>query len=161
MRVHVESVLPAPPGAVWAAIQRSDTLAALARPLLALRPGPGPPGTSERRIPERWPVGVPVPLRLWAFGAVPLGPHTLLVESADDAAMTLQTRERGPLLRQWDHRMVVMPAGPGRARYADTVEIDAGLLTHVVAFVARLFFRHRHRRWQALARGLASGSHTS
>ena len=152
----MESVLPASPRAVWEAVQRVDTLVAVARPLLVFRPGL--PGTA---LPERWPVGVPVPMRLWAFGAVPLGRHTLLVESADDEAMTVQTRERSPLLRRWDHRITVAPAGPGRALYADTVEVDAGPLTPAVALVARLFFRHRHRRWQALARTLVSGARPS
>ena len=151
----MESVLPASPRAVWEAVQRVDTLVAVARPLLVFRPVPG------QTLPEQWPVGVPVPMRLWAFGAVPLGRHTLLVESADDEAMTVQTRERSPLLRRWDHRITVAPAGSGRALYADTVEVDAGPLTPAVALVARLFFRHRHRRWQALARTLVSGARPS
>lgn len=151
--VHVESLLPAPPASVWAAVQRRDTLAAVARPLLVFRPAPG------TRLPERWPVGMPVPMRLWAFGVVPLGPHTLVVEAVDETARTLQTRERGPLLRRWDHRIAVAPAGDGRTLYTDTVEIDAGPLTLVVGAVARLFFRHRHRRWQSVARQLAHGTH--
>ena len=151
MRVHIESVLPASPSAVWAAVQRTDTLARVAWPLLVLRPAPG------TRLPEHWPVGVPVRLRLWALSVVPIGPHTLLVETADDAARTVQTRESSPLLRQWDHRIAVAPAGTGTL-YTDTVEIDAGPLTPVVGAVARLFFRHRHRRWQALARSLPAGT---
>ena len=151
MRVHIESVLPATPDAVWTAVRRTDTLARVARPLLVLRPARG------ARLPERWPVGVPVPMWLWAFGVVPLGPHTLTVEWADDAARTLQTRETSPLLRQCDHRIAVAPAGT-ETLYTDTVEIDAGPLTPIVGAAARLFFRHRHRLWQALARYLPAGS---
>jgi hypothetical protein len=92
---------------------------------------------------------------LWAFGAVPLGPHTLVMETVDEKMMTMQTRETSPLLRRWDHRIVVAPAGSGQTLYSDTVELDAGPLTPVVGAVARLFFRHRHRRWHALAKELA------
>ena len=154
-QITIESVILSPPRTVWAAVRRTDTLAAVARPLLVFRPAPG------QTLPEQWPVGVPVQMRLWAFGAVPLGPHTLFVESADDEAMTVQTRELSPLLRRWDHRITVAPSGPEHALYADEVEIDAGMFTPVVAAVARLFFRHRHRRWQALARRLTSDGRSS
>ena len=153
-RVAVESVLPASADAVWEAVKSTATLHEVARPLVRFRPCPG------TTIPDRWPVGVPVELRLFLFGVVPLGPHTLLVESVDDTSRTLQTRERGPRLC-WDHRIHVEPDGPECARYSDEVEIDAGPLTPVVAAVARLFFWYRHRRWQALARALGTGAHPS
>ncbi len=45
---------------------------------------------------------------------------------------------------------------PGGTLYRDRVEIDAGLLTPVVAALARVFYRHRQGRWRALAaRGFA------
>ena len=148
--VHPTSVLPAPADVVWDAVGTTWLLADVAAPLLTLRAEGGRP------LPARWPAGEPVRLRLHLFGAVPLGPHEVVVERADDAARVFQTRERGPLLRRWDHRITVEPAGPGAARYTDEVVIDAGRLTPVVAALARVFFRHRHRRWQAVARRLAA-----
>ena len=100
--------------------------------------------------------GARVELRLFLLGGVPLGPHTLAVECVDEAARTIQTRERSPLLRRWDHLLHVEPAGPGRARYTDEVELDAGPLTPVVGALARAFFHHRHRRWRAVAQRLVS-----
>ena len=150
-RVHVESVLSASADAVWAEAKTTALLREVAWPLVRFRPAPG------TALPERWPVGVPVELRLYLFGIVPLGGHTLLVERIDDAGRVLQTRERSPLLKRWDHRIVVAPAGSERARYADTVEIDAGPLTPIVAAVARLFFRHRHRRWRTVVGRLSRG----
>ena len=146
-RITVESVLPASADVVWEGVKVSATLHEIARPLLRFRPAPG------TTIPDRWPVGVPLELRLFLFGVVPLGPHTLVVESIDDDERVLQTRERGPRLC-WDHRIHVEVAGTGRARYTDEVEINAGPASALVAAAARVFFRHRHRRWQAFARGL-------
>ena len=150
-RITIESVLSASADIVWEGVKASATLHEIARPLVRLRPAPG------TTIPDRWPVGVPVELRLFLFGVVPLGPHTLVVESVDDEARVLQTRERGPRLC-WDHRILVEPDEPGRARYTDEVEIDAGPASALVAAAARVFFRHRHRRWQALARSLPAAT---
>lgn len=151
--VHVESVLPASADAVWAEIKASAILHEIARPLVRFKAAPG------TVIPERWPVGVPVELRLYLFGIVPLGPHTLVVESIDDAERVLQTRERGPRLC-WDHRIHVAPDGRGRARYSDEIEIDAGPASPLVAAAARVFFHHRHRRWRAFAAKLAGARHS-
>jgi len=150
--VRVESVLPAPADAVWAAVQTGRLLEEVAAPLLRFRPSDG------GALPERWPLGVPLSLRLYLLGVVPFGPHELVVERVDDAARELQTRERSPLFRRWDHRITVEPVDARRARYVDEVEVDAGWLTPLAAALALVFFRHRHRRWQAVARRLAAAA---
>jgi len=54
-----------------------------------------------------------------------------------------------------------VPITPIRCRYSDTVEIDAGALTPLVAGFTRVLFGHRHRRWQRLVRSGRAGSATS
>ena len=58
---------------------------------------------------------------------------------------------------RWDHRVREPPLGEGRCRYFDEVEIEAGPLTAVVWLFARWFYRHRQRRWQAVALRQQSG----
>ena len=45
----------------------------------------------------------------------------------------------------------VAPRADGRTDYRDTVEIHAGLGTLPAWLFAQLFYRHRQRRWRALA----------
>jgi hypothetical protein len=53
--------------------------------------------------------------------------------------------------RRWDHWIAIEPERRG-TRYTDTVHIDAGLLTPLIVAFARIFYRHRQRRWRRLAK---------
>lgn len=65
--------------------------------------------------------------------------------TADEATGTIATHEHGGVLRAWDHTLQVEPLGPGRSRYRDTVRIDAGRLTPLVATLAVGIYRYRER----------------
>jgi hypothetical protein len=107
-----------------------------------------------------WPalVGRTAPIRpgeagqgwLFLFHVVPLYRRTIEVVSVDETTMTIRSYEHGGALRRWDHTLHVEPAEDSRCRYSDTVEIDAGALTALVAFTARWSYRYRQRRWHRL-----------
>ena len=92
---------------------------------------------------------------VFLFGVIPFSRHTLHVQSIDDAAMTLSSREGGGLLRRWNHDIIVTATGNSRCNYRDRIDIDAGVFTPLVLLYARWFYRTRQRRWRALARVLA------
>lgn len=77
------------------------------------------------------------------------------VVEADPDGGSARTEEHGGPLRRWSHRVSAVEVGPDRCRYTDAVELDAGRATPLAAVVTRAFYRHRHRRWAALARVLA------
>ena len=91
---------------------------------------------------------------LWAFGLVPAYRHTIEVVRVDAGAGIIATHEHGGVLRRWDHTLQVEALGGDlrRCRYRDTVTIDAGVLTPLVAALAGGIYRYRQRRWRALAR---------
>ena len=76
------------------------------------------------------------------------------VETIDQASYRLQSRERDPLIARWDHLVSIKPLDESRSLYRDTIEIDAGKLTFIVWAWANWFYRHRQRRWRALAKSL-------
>ncbi len=83
---------------------------------------------------------------------IPLGRHSIFCERIDPELREIQTREREPLVRRWDHLVRVRPEGDGHTRYSDEIEIEAGLLTPIVWLFAEVFYRHRQRRWKRLIR---------
>jgi hypothetical protein len=151
MRVHVESVLDCPPDRVWDEVQKSALLLEVIRPLVRIVP------VGAHAFPERWSEGPPISCQSYLFGVLPLGTRTLLFERIDHATRTIQTRECDPLSRRWDHLIAVRPTADGRTRYADTIDLDAGLLTPLVWLFAWCFYHHRQRRWRRVARRLAAG----
>jgi hypothetical protein len=143
-------LLDAPADVVWRALRAPATLVDVAAPVLRMP-------ALERRD-RAWQPGEPVTTWLLLFGFLPVSRHTVVVETLDDATMTARTQEHGGPVPVWRHRITVEPAGPGRCRYTDEVEIGAGRLTGLVRAPASGFFRWRQHRWQRLARVLAAAT---
>jgi len=108
-----------------------------------------PPG-----FPARWRPGeYRVALRL--FG-LPIGQQVLRLSTppAQGFVRFLRDNGGGGLATVWDHRIRIEPDDFG-TRYTDILRVEAGWRTPAVATFARLFYRHRQRRWRHLAaRGL-------
>jgi hypothetical protein len=110
-----------------------------------------PTGTS---FPERWSEGLVLRCKLFVFGVIPIGAHTLHFEKIDHDNYELQSCEHDPFIARWDHMVSVKPLDGSRSIFRDTIDIDAGSLTFVVWAWANWFYRHRQRRWRALAKTL-------
>jgi hypothetical protein len=148
--VNVETVLPTDTDRVWSALKHPASFLYVVRGLF------GMPALAGRTDPIR--AGEAGTGWLLAFHVLPLHRHTIEVLSVDDGTRTIRTHEHGGVLRRWDHTLhvspVPVPGGSGgpRCRYRDTVTIDAGPLTAIVATLAVGIYRYRHRRWHRLVR---------
>ncbi len=144
--VRVGTELGASPERVWAALKRVDTLRYITRGLLGFRP--------LGSVPDELGPGDVVRVRLLFFHVLPAWTHEIRIVAVDEEARRIETTEHGGSVKTWNHVLSVDPAGPGRTRYGDTIEIDAGPLTRLVCAYARLFYRYRQWRWRRLARTL-------
>lgn len=133
--------------AAWEAVQQRWLLEHVTHPLLKFLPAQ--PGA----LPERFKQGDSVTLNLYLLGFIPFGRHTIYLEHLQ--AGQLISRESGTFIRVWNH-VIEIEATPNGTRYRDRLEIEAGWLTPVIVFVAKLFYRHRQARWRALAPKLSS-----
>jgi hypothetical protein len=145
MRVYVESVWNCDPNFVWDKVQQSATLLTIAWPLIRICPV----GTTA--FPQLWQRNTTVACKLYLLGFIPLGTRFLTFERIDAAQREIQTREYDLLVRRWDHLIRVESAGPARARYSDTIEVEAGPLTLPVWLFANAFYRYRQWRWRSIA----------
>ena len=152
MRVVVESVLPCPADRAWEEVCTSRLLCEVAAPVVTFRPADG------GELPAVWPEGRTISVRCKLFGILPLGVHCILLERIDPEAREIQSRESDPLIRRWDHLVRIEDLPDGRCRYRDVVDIEAGPLTAAVWLFAQAFYRHRQRRWQRVARRLATAA---
>jgi hypothetical protein len=142
--IHLETTLPASAERVWYAMQSPATFLYVCKGLF------GVPALLGRAEPLR--VGERGTAWLFAFHLVPAYRHTIEVVEVDEAHTTIRTHEHGGLLRAWNHTLHVEPTGDDACRYTDTLEIDAGPATALVAAVAVGIFRYRQRRWRKLVR---------
>jgi hypothetical protein len=136
--------------AAWEAVQTSALWVRIAWPLARLVP------TAPAIWPERWREGLTIRGRLYILGFVPVGTHSVHIERVDHRHYEIQSRESDPLAKTWDHLIAIRPLGEDRSTYRDTIDIDAGALTFVVWAWAAWFYRHRQRRWRAIAPSLGA-----
>lgn len=140
--IHLETTLPTSAERVWYAMQSPVTFLYVCKGLFGI---PALAGRAERlRRGERgtaW---------LFAFHLIPAYRHTIEVIEVDEPIGTIRTHEHGGLLRAWNHTLHVEAVDDNNCRYSDTVDIDAGLATALVAAVAVGIFRYRQRRWRKL-----------
>jgi len=147
MMVEVSTVLECSAAKAWNEVQKSSLLLHVIWPLARLVPADVP-------FPERWSEGLTLQCRSFIFGIIPIGVHTLHMEKIDQENHEIQTREYDPLVTRWDHLISIKPLDDSRSIYRDTIDIDAGRLTFVVWAWAHWLYRHRQRRWRALAKTL-------
>jgi hypothetical protein len=145
--VALSTRLDCTPDEAWERVRTSPLLLHVAAPLIRFTPKSG------QAFPAIWQPGdYRAGMRL--FGLVPLGWQAVVISEPAPEGTTRFIRDNGygPLIRRWDHWIAIAPDEGGATRYTDRVEIEAGLLTPLVAAFARVFYAHRQRRWRALAR---------
>jgi hypothetical protein len=151
MLVVVESLLPCEADDAWAEVLTSRLFREVTAPIVAIE-GVGQP------LPKSWSAGETIWCNSYLFGVIPIGTRKLEFERIDHAAREIQSRESDALISRWDHLFRITPVRPGWCLYRDEVEIEAGFWTVPIWLFAQGFYRHRHRRWQVVAKRLARRS---
>lgn len=140
--VHIETELPTDADRVWDALRHPASFTYVCRGVLGV---PALAGRTDVMWEGESGTGW-----LLLFHVIPLSRHTITIVDVDHSTRTLRTREHGGFLRAWNHSLHVEPVSERSCLYSDTVDIDAGILTGVVARVAVLIYRYRQRRWHKL-----------
>ncbi|MFP5322056.1 MAG: zinc-binding dehydrogenase [Acidimicrobiia bacterium] len=126
--VSVSTELQADADVVFDAVTTVDAFTHVTRGLLTYLPARGRRGRMhEGDELEGW---------LLLGGVVPFSRHRLRIERIDPAERVLRSDEGGGAIRSWRHLIRVTPLAPGRCRYEDVIEIDAGPLTPAVRLFA-------------------------
>ena len=139
--VQVSTVLDAPSENIWKTVLKYSTLRRVMKGLIHF----------SGAMPEDLKTGDQFRVRLWFFHFIPAWKHLLTVSMVDEERHQIYTEERGGLVRKWNHLIEVSALPDGRTRYVDRIEIEAGVLTSVVAAWAKFQYTYRQRRWKALA----------
>jgi hypothetical protein len=148
MKVDVSTQLDCSAVKAWNEAQKSSLLLHVIWPLARIVPVEG------RDFPERWTEGLTIRCRSYLFGFIPIGVRKLHFQRIDQTNFEILTLEHDPLVKSWKHAFSVKPQGQDRSIYRDVIEIDAGRLTVLVWAWVSWFYRHRQRRWRALAKNL-------
>jgi hypothetical protein len=144
MIARISTYLPCSNEQLWAKIVEPKSLQFVASPILKFIP------IGKNSFDKEWEVKRDYVLKLYLFGFLPLGNHTIRLINIDRSENKIESTESGLLARVWNHTIQFQEIEENRIYYTDTIEIKAGLLTPMVWSFAQLFYRHRQRRWRKL-----------
>lgn len=125
-------------------------MVATAAPLVKLR------SAEPEGFPSSWPGG-PHKLTLHLFGRIPLGTQMMNLSwpTSPQGQAQLHDAGQGPLIKRWDHRIIIKDMGNGTSSFDDTLDIDAGLLTPLFWLAGQILLSHQKRQLVKLVqRGL-------
>lgn len=95
--------------------------------------------------------GMTLSLDVTMFGFMKTRGHEITVERIDHANRIIQSRERNPSVRRWDHTISIQAEGDDGVLWTDRVEIDAGWQTWGTVRFAGYVYGYRHRTRRALS----------
>ena len=110
MKIDVSTILNCSAAKAWNEVQKSSLLRHVIWPLARFVPT----GT----FPERWSEGLVLKCKLFVFGVIPIGIHTLHFEKIDHNNYEIQSHEHDPLIARWDHLVSVKPLDDRRSIFA-------------------------------------------
>ncbi len=139
-KVTLTTELPIPAGTAARIARNPELMRYVLRPILHIY---------RLNVPDRIDVGTEGSARLWWFGLIPSWTHHITVKQLD--ATEIYTNEHGGPVQTWNHRLTFEPLDDDRCRYTDEIETEPGWRGAPTRVFVRLMFRHRHRRWRALA----------
>ena len=142
--VEQESVVAAPPGAVWARVSTFEGVNDELRPLMRMTAPPRVRALdpSEVVLGERI-------FRSWVllFGVIPIDYDDLTLVALEPGR-GFHERSRMLSMRVWEHERTLEPDGDSRTRVSDRLSFEPRLPGSgpVLERFIRMTFRHRHRR---------------
>ena len=130
----------------WTSVQKSELFQYVTKGLITFIPIKG-------KFPEIWKEGMEVKTRMLFFGFIPFGGvHVLNFVKIDDEKHELITNEYDSAAKIWNHKISMEEVkNEGRILYEDKIEIYGGILTPIITWWAKLFYKYRQKKWLKLA----------
>jgi hypothetical protein len=58
------------------------------------------------------------------------------------------------MVKIWNHKIIMEKYGENITKYTDEVEIYAGIFTLFIALWGIIFYKHRQKKWEKIAKKL-------
>jgi hypothetical protein len=103
-------------------------------------------------FPKQWELGKTYGFKMAIFGFIPFGGvHYLSLMKIDNENYTMSTHEWDKGAKVWNHDIVMRDLDNGSIYYEDAITIYGGMMTGFITSFAKIFYKHRQKRWQIVA----------
>ncbi|WP_235689703.1 hypothetical protein [Fulvivirga lutea] len=146
-RLTVSSMIPIEIARAWTNVQTPELLQFVAKGMIKFKSVDG------EGFPKKWQEGQTYGAKMRVFGFIPFGGiHYLNIVKIDSANYQISTKEWDKSAKVWNHDVRMEAIGTDSIYYADSIEIYGGFMTGFITAFAKLFYKHRQKRWQIVAR---------
>ena len=145
-KLTVSSKIPISIKTAWNEVQKSSLLEFVAKGKVKFKPIDG-------AFPEIWKEKMTVRTVMLIYGFIPFGGiHTLFFKNIDSENYSIETKEKDDSAKVWNHKISLQKIDANHIQYTDEVTIYGGILTTIITYWARLFYKHRQKRWLIVAK---------
>lgn len=145
VKINYSCLLPITAAEMWGLLKKAQSLRDIGEGFV----------TYGGALPDEWYVGFKADIKPrftklpWSLlSLLPEGMHIVEVTRVDPEQFQIETKEFGGLVKKWNHSMKIEDVPNSRfCVYSDTITIEAGWATRIVARLADKLYRHRHKRW--------------
>lgn len=142
----VSSQIPMNLDSAWANVKTPALLRFVAKGMIRFHPVNGD-------FPKQWQKGQTYAAKMRILGFIPFGgTHYLFIEKVDEETFEIATKEWDRGAKVWNHHVMIKDLGNGRVYYEDSIIIYGGFKTGFITSFAKIFYKHRQKRWQIVAR---------
>jgi len=145
IKIIISSTLNNSAEKIWERILNIETLIEICKPMATFKSV-----TNEKNI--KWELNKEYVFTLFIYGLLPFGKHKILLEKLDKENKIILSKEHNNIVRIWNHKILMENSGENIIKYTDEVEIYAGIFTFFVAIWAKMFYKHRQKKWETISK---------
>lgn len=129
---------------IWQRVQNVSTLTEICKPMAKFSPCNG-------IMPKIWDIGKKYTFKFYLHGIIPMGIHTICIESMNENKHEIQSREYNTFVPVWNHLVKMETINKNTVRYTDEIDIYANNgLTGLIAWWTVRFYKHKQKKWHLL-----------
>ena len=144
LKISISSILNNSTEKIWDKILNIETLIEICKPMARFKL------ISNENI-MKWELNKEYIFKLLIYGFLPFGRHKIILEILDEKNKIILSKEHNSIVKIWNHKILMENIEENKTKYTDEVEIYAGIFTIFVAVWAKIFYKHRQKKWKKIS----------
>ena len=144
IKIIISSTLNNSAEKIWNKLLSIETLIEICKPMATFKSK-----LNEKEI--KWKINKEYIFKLFIYGFIPFGDHKIILKILDEENKIILSNEYNKIVKIWNHLIIMENLGENEIKYTDEVEIYAGIFTLFTAIWAKLFYKHRQKKWKRIS----------
>jgi len=144
IKIIISSTLYNSAEKIWNKLLNIETLIEICKPMATFKSK-----LNEKEM--KWEINKGYIFKLFIYGFIPFGDHKIILKKLDKENKIILSNEYNKIVKIWNHLIIMENLGENEIKYTDEVEIYAGIFTLFTAIWAKLFYKHRQKKWKRIS----------